>query len=152
MRPPREAVARARAGDGPTLIECVTYRLAMHTTADDPSRYRSEEEVKAWERKDPLTRFAAYLEKRALVASGLEQAVEAEIEAAVQRFEAAPPPDPLAMFDHAYADLPPHLRRQRDEMARRLAGARAAPADPTPGAVPAATPMRGQRTRRREPG
>ena len=47
----REAVARARAGDGPTLIECVTYRLGMHTTADDPSKYRSEEEVREWERK-----------------------------------------------------------------------------------------------------
>jgi pyruvate dehydrogenase E1 component alpha subunit len=148
----REAVARARAGDGPTLIECVTYRLAMHTTADDPSRYRSEEEVRAWERKDPLTRFAAYLEKRALLKSGLEEAIDAEIEAAVERFERAPPPDPLAMFDHAYADLPPHLQRQRDEMARRLAGSGAAADDPPPETAPTATPMRGQRTRRREPG
>ncbi|HSE93379.1 MAG TPA: pyruvate dehydrogenase (acetyl-transferring) E1 component subunit alpha, partial [Methylomirabilota bacterium] len=63
----REAVDRARAGDGPTLIECVTYRLGMHTTADDPTKYRTEEEVRAWERKDPLTRFAAYLGKRNLL-------------------------------------------------------------------------------------
>jgi pyruvate dehydrogenase E1 component subunit alpha len=148
----REAVQRARAGDGPTLIECVTYRLAMHTTADDPSRYRSDEEVKAWERKDPLTRFATYLEKRALLAAGLEEAVEGQIEAAVQRFEAAPPPDPLRMFDHAYAELPVHLRRQRDEMARRLAKAQAAPADRPPAPASAATPMRGQRAQLREPG
>jgi pyruvate dehydrogenase E1 component alpha subunit len=148
----REAVERARDGDGPSLIECVTYRLAMHTTADDPSRYRSEEEVKAWERKDPLTRFATYLEKRALLAASLEEAVEAEIEAAVQRFEAAPPPDPLRMFDHVYAELPPHLLRQRDEMARRLAEAGPAPADPAPIPAAAATPMRGQRAQLREPG
>src|SRR5215468_7280205 len=53
----REAVERARADGGPTLIECVTYRLGVHTTADDPTKYRSDEEVRAWERKDPLTRF-----------------------------------------------------------------------------------------------
>ena len=68
----REAVERARAGGGPTLIECVTYRLGVHTTADDPTKYRSEEEVKAWERKDPLTRFVAYLEKKNLLEPGLD--------------------------------------------------------------------------------
>src|SRR5213594_3206065 len=62
----REAVDRARAGDGPTLLECVTYRLAMHTTADDPKKDRTEEEVAMWEHKDPLTRFRAYLEKKDL--------------------------------------------------------------------------------------
>src|SRR6184192_3921889 len=63
----REAVDRARAGDGPTLIECVTYRLGVHTTADDPTKYRTDEEVKFWEQKDPLTRFRAYLEKKKLL-------------------------------------------------------------------------------------
>ena len=62
----REAVERARAGDGPTLIECVTYRLAMHTTADDPTKYRTSEEVAEWERKDPLTRLTAYMKKKGL--------------------------------------------------------------------------------------
>ena len=51
----RDAVQKARAGGGPTLIECVTYRLGVHTTADDPTKYRSDEEVKVWERRDPLT-------------------------------------------------------------------------------------------------
>ena len=60
-----EAVARARAGGGPTLIECVTYRMAVHTTADDPKRYRSEEEVESWRRRDPLARFQGYLAARA---------------------------------------------------------------------------------------
>src|SRR2546426_4818836 len=69
----REAVDRARAGEGPTLIECVTYRLGGHTTADDPTKYRSTEEVAEWERRDPLTRFRAYLEKKDLLEDGLEQ-------------------------------------------------------------------------------
>jgi pyruvate dehydrogenase E1 component alpha subunit len=139
----RQAVERARAGDGPTLIECVTYRLAMHTTADDPTRYRADEEVKAWERKDPLPRFAAYLQKRNLLEAGLEEAVDAEIGAAVQRFEAMPAPDALAMFDHAYAELPPHLMAQRQEVAERQP--QVSPAEP----VPPAAPMRGQRHTRR---
>ena len=138
----REAVERARAGDGPTLIECVTYRLAMHTTADDPTKYRAEAEVKEWERKDPLTRFAAYLEKRNLLEKGLEPAIDAEIAAAVQRFEALPAPDPLTMFDHAYAEAPRHLAEQREEVASASIRSRS----PIP---PAPAPMRGQRLTRR---
>src|SRR5437870_5559794 len=74
----REAVERARAGDGPTLLECVTYRLAMHTTADDPTKYRSEEEVREWERKDPMTRFGAYLKQKNILVEGLEREVDEE--------------------------------------------------------------------------
>jgi pyruvate dehydrogenase E1 component subunit alpha len=138
----REAVDRARAGEGPTLIECVTYRLGVHTTADDPTKYRSEEEVREWERKDPLTRFAGYLEGKGLLEEGLEQEVDEEIAAAVKRFEAYGPPDLLRMFDHVYADPPPHLVAQRREVEARLsAGADAAP----PAPPPAPPPMRGQR-------
>jgi pyruvate dehydrogenase E1 component alpha subunit len=144
----REAVERARAGDGPTLIECVTYRLGVHTTADDPTKYRSEAEVAMWEQKDPLTRFRAYLEKRNLLEEGLEQRVDDEIAEAIRRFEATPPADPLTMFDHVYGELPPDLEAQRDALA---------PSDPaTPPASeagatpqPGATPMRGQRLTRR---
>jgi pyruvate dehydrogenase E1 component alpha subunit len=141
----REAVARARAGDGPTLIECVTYRLGVHTTADDPTKYRSAEEVAEWERKDPLTRFGTYLQKRNLLEEGLESQVDAEIAEAIRRFEATPAPDPLTMYDHVYAELPPHLQAQREEAAARLG-------DRGPGGEetrPASPPMRGQRTTRR---
>src|SRR5712692_10559334 len=144
----REAVERARAGGGPTLIECVTYRLGVHTTADDPTKYRSDEEVKAWERKDPLTRFRAYLEKKNLLEQGLEQRVDEEIAEAVRRFEATPPPDPLTVFDHVYAEMPPHLRAQRDELARWLREGAATGAE-APATPPRATPMRGQRLTRR---
>ena len=142
----REAVDRARAGDGPTLIECVTYRLGVHTTADDPTKYRPDEEVAIWEQKDPLTRFRAYLEKRNLLEEGLEQAVDEEIAEAVRRFEAAPPADPLTMFDHVYAELPPDLKAQREEMAAR---GQVAPARPDEAPTTGATPMRGQRLTRR---
>jgi len=115
-----EAVERAREGDGPTLIECVTYRLGVHTTADDPTKYRSNEEVAEWERKDPLTRFSKYLEKKNLLDDGLEAAVDAEIAEAVKRFESTPPADLLAIFDHVYAEPPPHLEAQREELRERL--------------------------------
>jgi pyruvate dehydrogenase E1 component alpha subunit len=148
----REAVERAREGDGPTLIECVTYRLGVHTTADDPTKYRSEEEVREWERKDPLTRFGTYLEKKNLLEAGLEEAIDAEIARAVAAFEAAGPADPLTMFDHVYAALPPELARQHAEVARRTgASAVSEPATRTDGASLASPPMRGQRTRSRWP-
>jgi pyruvate dehydrogenase E1 component alpha subunit len=144
----REAVERARAGEGPTLIECVTYRLGMHTTADDPPKYRADAEVAMWEQKDPLTRFKAYLEKRNLLEEGLEPKVEEEIAAAIRRFEATPPPDPLTLFDHVYAELPPHLAAQRDELAAREDTAPAHADEPST-TQPGATPMRGQRLTRR---
>jgi pyruvate dehydrogenase E1 component subunit alpha len=141
-----EAVERARAGNGPTLIEAVTYRLGMHTTADDPSKYRSEEEVKAWERKDPLSRFTVYLEKRNIAIAGVDADVDAEIAAAVATFEAMGPADPLGMFDHSFAEPPASLEAQRAEVAERLRGL----APPVPGGEgEAPLPMRGQRTTRR---
>ncbi|HXJ79585.1 MAG TPA: pyruvate dehydrogenase (acetyl-transferring) E1 component subunit alpha [Candidatus Methylomirabilis sp.] len=139
----REAVERARGGGGPTLVECVTYRLGVHTTADDPTKYRSAEEVEAWERKDPLTRFSAYLEKKNLLERDVEQQVDGEIARAVQAFEATSPADPLAIFDHAYAERPAHLEAERAEMEERLRDREARPTDeeaPAP-----SPPMRGQR-------
>lgn len=141
----REAVERARAGDGPTLIECVTYRLGVHTTADDPTKYRTNEEVAEWERKDPLTRFSGYLKAKGLLESGIEAQVDEEIARAVERFEAVGPPDPLVMFDHAYGTLPAHVAAQRDAMAARLVDGPPRPSDEEP----PSPPMRGQRSTRR---
>ncbi|MBI5589620.1 MAG: pyruvate dehydrogenase (acetyl-transferring) E1 component subunit alpha [Deltaproteobacteria bacterium] len=122
----REAVERARAGGGPTLIECVTYRLLMHTTADDPKRYRNDEEVEIWSHRDPLVRFEKYLTDKELlnagnVASTLE-AVTLQIQAAVDNAEAQMKQlgNPLDMFDHVYAELPPHLMSQKEALAHEL--------------------------------
>src|SRR6059036_2732458 len=141
----KEAVDRAREGDGPTLIECVTYRLGVHTTADDPTKYRSEEEVLEWERKDPLTRFVEYLRKKNLLDEGLEEQVDEEIAHGVERFEAMLRADPLVMFDHVYAELPPDLKAQREALAEGLRSGepgRREKHEPSP-------PMRGQRSGKR---
>lgn len=122
----QEAVARARTGGGPTFIECVTYRLTMHTTADDPRRYRSDEEVRDWERKDPLPRFQKYLLGKGLLTDDsivqVEAEIKAEIQAAVEETELLlkKGADPLHMFEHVYAELPPTLVEQREELKREL--------------------------------
>lgn len=120
------AAERARQGKGPTLIECVTYRLIMHTTADDPRRYRSDEEVAIWKRRDPLIRFGKYLLRRGVFTpqqiEALETSVKEEIQTAVERAEARMQTlaDPLSMFDHTYARMPPHIEAQKNELAREL--------------------------------
>jgi pyruvate dehydrogenase E1 component alpha subunit len=122
-----EAVERARSGEGPTLIECVTYRLMMHTTADDPKRYRKEEEVEEWIKRDPLPRFQKYLmdDKKQLTQDKIDQLedeIKEEIQAAVERAEERKTKlaDPLEMFDHAYAEPPQNLKEQKAQLAREL--------------------------------
>jgi pyruvate dehydrogenase E1 component alpha subunit len=124
----KEAVERARSGGGPTMIECVTYRVTMHTTADDPKRYRTEDEVEGWKKKDPLVRFEKYLMDKKVATKDKFQAIETEvkeeIQAAVDRAEEQMKKldDPLQMFEHAYAELPSSLKEQRAELAEELKG------------------------------
>lgn len=123
----KEAVEKARSGGGPSMIECVTYRMMMHTTADDPKRYRTEKEVEAWIERDPLPRFQGYLRDKGLLSEdkigALEDEIKADIQAAVERAEEQMKRigDPIEMFDHAFAELPPHLKQQREELAKELA-------------------------------
>ena len=122
----QEAVQRARNGEGPTLIECVTYRLMMHTTADDPKRYRTDEEVERWSQRDPLPRFEKYLMDKGLLSgdkrSHVESEVLEEIQAAIDRAEKqmASMGDPIDMFDHTYAEMPSHLKAQKEELTQAL--------------------------------
>lgn len=103
----KEAVDRARRGDGPTFIEAKTYRLVPHTSDDDDSRYRSREEVEEWASKDPISRFQAYLEERGLLdvrtRDELAKKVAEEVDAASEYAENAPPPDPETALDHVFA-------------------------------------------------
>lgn len=123
----QEAVKRARSGGGPTLIECVTYRMAVHTTADDPKRYRTEEEVEQWKKKDPIARFQKYLLNKGVITQdivdGLDAEVAEEIQSAIDRAEEQMKSlgNPIDMFEHAYAEMPPHLKEQRESLARELA-------------------------------
>lgn len=122
-----EAAERARSGAGATLIECVTYRMAVHTTADDPKRYRPDEEVEQWRKRDPIVRFQKYLIGKGLLSDdkieAAEKTIQEKIQAAVDRAEEQMKTlgDPLDMFDNAYAEMPPHLADQRDFLAQELA-------------------------------
>lgn len=118
------AVERARAGDGPAVIEAVTYRLADHTTADDARRYRDEAEVSAQWTREPLSRIRTLLVDRGWWGRDDEERllveVHDQVEAAVEEYltvEALPAP---AMFDHLSATLPASLRAQRAEVQRRF--------------------------------
>lgn len=111
----REAAEKARAGGGPTLIEAVTYRLGVHTTADDPKKYRSDEEVECWKPKDPLIRFWKYVSGKGILSEkerdAMEEEIQADISAAVEKAESFEP-DILEPFSHCFAEMTPELKRQ----------------------------------------
>ena len=115
----REAVERARAGDGPTLIEAVTYRMGAHTTADDPTRYVPPEELERYRRLDPITRLSAYLTREGLLDPEREARIEEEARALVAEgyaeAEREPEPPDDGFFDNVYAEMPPRLAAQRAE-------------------------------------
>ncbi|GAA2474944.1 pyruvate dehydrogenase (acetyl-transferring) E1 component subunit alpha [Streptomyces gobitricini] len=104
----RSALERARRGEGPTLVEAFTYRMGAHTTSDDPTRYRLDDERAAWEAKDPILRLRTYLEKQGLADAAYFEELETESETLGKRVREAvramPDPDHMAMFDHVYAD------------------------------------------------
>ena len=117
-----DAVARARAGRGPTYIEALTYRIGAHSTSDDPTRYRSQDEVELWMQRDPQARLRRHLVHRGLLDENadttLEEELNAEIAAAVTAIEALPPPDRETLFDDVYKELPWNLAEQREELRR----------------------------------
>lgn len=123
----QEAVERARAGNGSTLIECVTYRLSVHTTADDPTKYRSEEEVEEWEKRDPLVRLQEYVIEQDVLSKkdieALEEDIKEEISQAWHEAQAEMEEmgDPIDMFDYVYAERPPYLEEQRKAFQQFLA-------------------------------
>ena len=118
------ALEAARTGEGPQLIECLSYRLGDHTTADDASRYRDAQEVQAHAAEDPLIRLHNYMiymnYLNDLDEAALNQAAARAVEHAVKDYLATPSPLPAAMFDHLYAQLPQAYREQREELARSL--------------------------------
>ena len=121
----KEASDRARAGGGPTLVEGLTYRLTPHTTADDPKRYRSEQEYQLWNDREPLKRFQKYLINKGVIdAQGdlkLEEEVDTLIKQAMERTELLAKSEelnnPLTMFDYLYSEIPHSLQMQKDELA-----------------------------------
>ncbi|MFJ3667883.1 pyruvate dehydrogenase (acetyl-transferring) E1 component subunit alpha [Streptomyces sp. NPDC090106] len=102
------ALERARNGEGPTLVEAYTYRMGAHTTSDDPTRYRGDEERQSWEAKDPILRLRRYLEASNHADEGFFAELESESETLGRRVREAvramPDPDHFAIFENAYAD------------------------------------------------
>lgn len=115
-----DALAAARAGKGPTLIEALTYRLGDHTTADDARRYRSDEEVKAQWQQEPIARLRKFLVARGVWTKedeeGLVSDCQRKVNAAAESYLAREPRAPETMFDYLYAELPATLRRQVNQL------------------------------------
>ena len=111
----REAREKAVSGEGPTLIEAVTYRFGPHTTADDPTKYRKRAEVEEWKLLDPILRLQKYLRNKACGTKTWRRTAKAEAEAnvnqAVQEAEEFPPPEVEDMFRYTYAEMTPDLKR-----------------------------------------
>ncbi|MBV9516217.1 MAG: pyruvate dehydrogenase (acetyl-transferring) E1 component subunit alpha [Mycobacteriaceae bacterium] len=120
-----EAARRARAGDGPTLIEAVTYRMGPHTTSDDPTRYRSQQEVQHWAALDPIPRYRKYLRHVGVWNERLDERVQSrsarmrrDLRDAVVNASDFSVTD---MFDTTYADITPELAAQRRQLLAELA-------------------------------
>ena len=115
----KEAVERARKGEGPTLVETVTYRIGSHSSSDDADRYRDKKEWEAWRKRDPIERFRLYLEKKGLWDEDFEKEITEEAKAtindAIKRAEKRGNPAVPSMFDDVYMNLTPQLVEQRDE-------------------------------------
>jgi pyruvate dehydrogenase E1 component alpha subunit len=115
-----QAIAAAREGKGPRLIEAVTYRLGDHTTADDASRYRTADEVQARWKEEPIARLRAYLVGRNGWGKAEEERLSRDcqqrVDAAIERYLATGPRAPETMFDHLFAELPEVYAAQRNEL------------------------------------
>ena len=115
-----EAIERTRRGDGPSLIEAVTYRLVDHTTADDASRYRPEDELEKWEGRDPILRLRRYLVEQGLWDEDQETVLLEEatswVDAQVKALEEMEPQAPEEIFTSMYAAMPPHVVEQMQSL------------------------------------
>ena len=118
----RDGVARARAGAGPTFVEAVTYRSSPHATADDPSLYIDPERVADDRERDCVPAFEGYLRRLGLLdderAATVREEALATMRAGIEAAEAEPPGDPELVFSHAYADPPPELARDLEDLLR----------------------------------
>jgi pyruvate dehydrogenase E1 component alpha subunit len=114
----KEALEKAKRGEGPTLIECYTYRMENHTTADDARRYRSEEEVKKWEEKDPILRLKLYLQKKNIWNEKYEQNVwskaREEVNKEVERAESIELPNPEDIINYTFENFGEQLLEQKE--------------------------------------
>jgi pyruvate dehydrogenase E1 component alpha subunit len=120
----KETVGKARSGGGPTLIEGVTFRFGPHTTADDPTKYRTDEEIERWKPLDPMIRLKSYLKAKGLwseeVETRMTEDAQKEIDQAVKDAEAVPAPTPKEVFEHVFAEMTPPLKEQLEYLKSTL--------------------------------
>ncbi len=122
----KEAIDRARSGGGPTLIEAVTFRMEMHTTADDPTVYRADNEVARWTARDPISRFEKYLLASGVLDASIKTRIASDVDEEIrlgrEKFKQRAKPNAQEVFDYMYAaDMPPELKAQKNEYLRKLA-------------------------------
>jgi pyruvate dehydrogenase E1 component alpha subunit len=114
-----EAREKAISGGGPTMIEAVTYRFGPHTTADDPTKYRADEELEEWKPLDPLLRVQKYLEGKGIWSkdweAGVKEEAEKSISEAVQDAEGVAEAKPEEFFQYTFAEMTPNLKEQMDD-------------------------------------
>jgi 2-oxoisovalerate dehydrogenase E1 component alpha subunit len=119
-RAAKEAADRARKGDGPTLIEAVTFRMGPHSSSDEPARYRDPKIVEAWADKDPIERFRRYLEKKKVWTEDFEkevrEGVRSEIKSSIKRVQDAPRPGLESMFEDVFQNLTSQLEEQLEDL------------------------------------
>ena len=121
----KKAVDRARAGEGPTFIEALTYRMEAHTTSDDPSRYRTQAELDEAATTDPIARMRNFLQQRDLYDSrprggrsrSRPRSVATYVRAGIYD---APHGDPMELFEHVYVDPTGHFDGQREQLRAEL--------------------------------
>ncbi|MEN0083259.1 MAG: pyruvate dehydrogenase (acetyl-transferring) E1 component subunit alpha [Leifsonia sp.] len=122
-----DAVAEARDGGGPTLVEALTYRMKSHTNADDATRYRTDDEVEPWRARDPLLRLATWLTAEGVLTEGDDAEAHAHAERVAAELRTAimadAEPHPEDLFAHVYASPTPQLREQAEQLAGELAAA-----------------------------
>lgn len=115
-----EAVEKARLGNGPTLVECFTYRMSDHTTSDDAKKYRPEADLESWRKRDPIERMKSYMRLKGMMDEAYEKSVAKkmsdQIEMDVRNAENEPAPKPEEIFDHMYAKMPASLTDQKNAM------------------------------------
>ncbi|MGV9667523.1 pyruvate dehydrogenase (acetyl-transferring) E1 component subunit alpha [Nocardia niigatensis] len=123
----RQALLHARAGGGPSFIEAITYRMGPHTTADDPTRYRTAAELEIWQQRDPIDRLKRLLEREQLWDNAFETSVTERADEVAARLRTAtltmPDPEPTELFDHVYATPHRLIEEERREYAAYLEGA-----------------------------
>ncbi len=121
----RAAADRARRGDGPYLIEAMTYRMGPHTSSDDPTRYRQDSELEAWSKRDPIPRYRAWLQEQRVLDDQAVRAIDEEAERAVETMRTrlraiTPPPAGEVIFGHVYGDPPGSFLEERAEFESSL--------------------------------